>query len=60
MMFAQAGNVDVSDKDHLVMVLCENGIINHICVVSLLVFGEVNYWRGWGGEARKGKWGGKG
>lgn len=31
MVFAQAGDVDVSDDDHFVMVLGENGIVYDIC-----------------------------
>lgn len=38
MMFAKAGNIDVSNQDHFVMVLCKDSIIDHVCVGSRLPF----------------------
>ncbi len=32
MMFAKAGNVDVTNQDHFVMVLSKDSIIDHVCV----------------------------
>jgi hypothetical protein len=41
MMFAEARNIDVTNQDHFVMVLCKDSIIDHVCVGQnyLLVFG---------------------
>jgi hypothetical protein len=32
MMFAEAGNIDVTNQDHFVMVLCKDSAIDHVCV----------------------------
>ena len=31
MVFTQGRDVDVTDQDHLVVVLCEDGIVDDIC-----------------------------
>jgi hypothetical protein len=31
MMFAEAGDVDVTNEDHFIMVLSEDCIIDHVC-----------------------------
>jgi hypothetical protein len=31
MVFTKAGDIDVTDDDHLIMIFRENGIIDHIC-----------------------------
>ena len=43
-MFAEAGNIDVTNQDHFVMVLCKDSIIDHVCVGRsyLSVFGGGN------------------
>lgn len=32
MMFAEAGNIDITNQDHFVMVLCKDCVIDHVCV----------------------------
>jgi hypothetical protein len=41
MMLAEAGNIDVTNQDHFVMVLLKDSIIDHVCVGReyLSVFG---------------------
>jgi hypothetical protein len=57
MMFAEAGNVDVTNQDHFVMVLCKDGTIDHVCVGRNLPF---SLW-GWEwNDAREKKGGGRG
>ena len=34
MMLAQAGDVDLPDKDHLVVILCKDGIVYDVCKVA--------------------------
>ena len=44
MMLAEAGNIDVTNQDHFVMVLCKDSIIDHVCEGRdyLSVFGGGN------------------
>ena len=32
MVFAEAGNIDVTSQDHFDMVLCKDSIVGHVCV----------------------------
>lgn len=60
-MLAETGNIDVTNQDHFVMVLCKDSIIDHVCEGRdyLSVFGGGNACtrekkRGWNGVG----WGG--